>query len=128
MVRRCGSWSPDLMRSELIRVDPKRGKRAITTFKVRERYRGWTLVECQPLTDRAHQIRVHLKHKGFPIVADRLYGGRPLLLSSLKREYRLKPGVTERPLMSRVALHVQEIQIPHPVTGELKTITSELPK
>ena len=91
-----------------MRVDPKHGKQARTAFEVREQFRGFTLVECRPFTGRTHQIRVHLKHWGLPICGDRVYGGRPLLLSELKDEYRLKPGKTERPLIATVALHADE--------------------
>ena len=62
------------------------------------------------------------------IVGDELYGGKPLWLSRLKKDYRLKPGREERPLLSRVALHAEELQLPHPVTGELVTITAPMPK
>jgi 23S rRNA-/tRNA-specific pseudouridylate synthase len=61
-------------------------------------------------------------------VADQLYDGKNLWLSRLKRDYRLKPGREERPLLSRVALHAEELSLPHPVTGETVTITAPLPK
>jgi 23S rRNA-/tRNA-specific pseudouridylate synthase len=85
-------------------------------------------LRCTPLTGRTHQIRIHLKHAGFPIVGDQLYGGKQLWLSRLKRDFRLKPGKEERPLMSRVCLHAEELTLPHPVTNELVTIKSEWPK
>ena len=112
----------------LMRVDEKGGKRSQTQFEVREKFSGYALVKCQPLTDRAHQIRVHLRHLGLPIVGDALYGGSPLLLSRLKSDYRLKPNQTERPLISRVALHAEELMLPHPVTGTTTTITAPWPK
>jgi 23S rRNA-/tRNA-specific pseudouridylate synthase len=56
------------------------------------------------------------------------YGGRPLLLSSLKRNYRLKPDQIEHPLMARTALHAEAFTLPHPVTGEALTITAPWPK
>lgn len=112
----------------LIRVDEKAGKRSRTQFEVREKFDGYTLLQCQPLTDRLHQIRVHLRHAGVPIVGDALYGGSPLLLSRLKSEYRLKPSKTERPLISRVALHAEGLTLRHPVTGVTITITALWPK
>jgi len=62
------------------------------------------------------------------IVGDELYGGKFLWLSRLKKDYRLKPGREERPLISRVALHSEELQFSHPVTNETVTIKSEWPK
>lgn len=112
----------------IIRVDPKRGKKAMTRFQVRERFDGWTWIECQPMTGRTHQIRVHLRSLGLPIVGDPLYGGKPLWLSRLKSDYRLKPEREERPLIGRLALHAEELALPHPVTGEVITIQSPLPK
>jgi 23S rRNA-/tRNA-specific pseudouridylate synthase len=112
----------------LIRVDPKQGKRARTTFEVRERFEGWTLLTCRPSTERTHQIRVHLKHARLPIVGDSLYGGKPLWLSRLKSDYHLKGDREERPLMGRVALHAEELTLVHPVTGQSLTIEAPWPK
>jgi RluA family pseudouridine synthase len=112
----------------LMRVDSKKGKKSLTRFKVREQFRGYTLVECQPLTGRTHQVRVHLKHWGLPICGDGPYGGGPLLLSHLKSDYRLKAGKTERPLIDTVALHAERLELPHPVTGQPVVITAEWPK
>jgi RluA family pseudouridine synthase len=111
-----------------VRVDAKHGKKSRTQFDVLERFSGYTLLKCRPLIDRTHQIRVHLRHAGLPIAGDSLYGGRPLLLSSLKREYRLKGDKTERPLMNRVALHAEQLSIVHPATGGTVTITAPWPK
>ncbi len=119
---------PHPLKVGLIRVDPKQGKKSITRFKTVENFAGYSLVECRPLTGRTHQIRVHLKHQGFPIVGDALYQGHPLLLSRLKPGYRLKPGRVERPLMERVALHAAELLVAHPVTGLPVEIKSPLPK
>ena len=111
-----------------MRVDPKHGKKSRTLFDVREQFRGYALVQCRPFTRRTHQIRVHLKHWGLPICGDRVYGGRPLLLSELKDNYRLKTGKTERPLISTVALHAEEFTIAHPVTGAEIKIIAPWPK
>ena len=120
------SLGPHPLQSGVARVDPKHGKRARTEFAVRERFpaAGCMLLECRPLTSRIHQIRVHLRHLRFPVIGDKIYGGPPLLLSSLKPSYRLKPGQTERPLISDVALHAEQLTFAHPVTGLETKITA----
>jgi RluA family pseudouridine synthase len=122
--------APHLLQTGVMRVDTKTGKPARTEFTVRERFpaAGCLLLECRPFTHRPHQIRVHLKHLRLPIIGDQIYGGPPLLLSSLKSDYRLKPGQTERPLISDVALHSEQLRIAHPVTGVETKITAPLPK
>ena len=120
--------APHPVKTGLMRVDVKHGKRSRTRFEVLEKFSGWTLLRCEPLTGRTHQIRVHLRHAGCPVVGDELYGGRPLWLSRLKRDYRLKRGREERPLIARVALHAEHLTLPHPVTGETLTITAPWPK
>jgi 23S rRNA-/tRNA-specific pseudouridylate synthase len=120
--------APHPFKVGLMRVDPKKGKRARTLFETLETFSGYTLLKCEPLTDRTHQVRAHLRHVKLPIVGDELYGGRPLLLSRLKRDYRLKAGKTEKPLMARVALHAEELTLPHPVTNDPLTITAPWPK
>jgi len=111
-----------------VRVDPRRGKRAVTRFSTAERFSGWTLLHCEPLTARPHQIRVHLRWAGLPIVGDGVYGGKPLLLSRLKGGYRLKPGQAEHPLLNRVALHAEQLTVPHPATRRLLNVNAAWPK
>jgi RluA family pseudouridine synthase len=109
-------------------VDSRGGKQAHTRFEVVERFDRWTLVKCEVLIHRPHQIRVHLKYARLPVVGDSLYGGKPLWLSRLKPSFRLKPHKTERPLLGQAALHAESLTLPHPVTGAPLTITSPLPK
>lgn len=109
----------------LMRVVTKSGKASQTEFTLTERFAGWSLIHCRPLTGRTHQIRVHLAHSGHPICGDILYGGHALLLSRFKRNYRLKPGHEERPLLATTALHAESLELEHPVTG--KTIQAMAP-
>ena len=109
-------------------MDEKNGKASQTFFELLEKFNGYSLLQCRPVTGRTHQIRVHLRQAGLPIVGDALYGGSPLLLSRLKSEYRLKPNKTERPLIDRVALHAAELKLTHPVTGSEIAITAPWPK
>jgi len=122
--------APHAVQPGLMRVDKDNGKAAKTKITLLENFTraGYALVTCEPATDRPHQIRVHLSHVDLPIVADELYGGKKLWLSRLKKDFRLKPGHEERPLLARTALHAEELTLPHPVTGELVTIKSEWPK
>jgi RluA family pseudouridine synthase len=109
--------APHPLQMGVVRVDPKDGKRSETAFAVRERFDGCLLLECRPCPDRPHQIRVHLRHLRLPLVGDELYGGRPLFLSSLKSDYRLKRGRPEHALMARPALHLEQASMSHPATG-----------
>ena len=119
---------PHPARPGLVRVDPKHGKRCVSRFEVVERFRGYTLLDGRPRTDRTHQIRVHLQNVGLSLVGDALYGGHPLLLSRLKPDYRPKLHEPERPLLGRAALHLAELRLAHPVTGAEVVIVSPWPK
>ncbi len=55
------------------------GKNAVTNFKVLERFKDYTLIECELETGRTHQIRVHMKYIGHPLVGDPLYGPRKII-------------------------------------------------
>lgn len=111
-----------------VHVNPRQGKQSRTRFTVLEKFTRWTLLQCEPVTGRLHQVRVHLRFAGLPVVGDELYGGKPLWLSRLKRNYRLKPNHVERPLLGRPALHGESLSLPHPVTGEIVTMEAKWPK
>jgi RluA family pseudouridine synthase len=101
-----------------LRVDSRNGQRARTEFTVREDFDGYLLLECRPRSGPTQQIRAHLKHLRLPMVGDDVYGGPPLWLSTLKTEYRLKPGRSEKPLISRAALHSEQLTIRQPGADE----------
>ena len=101
------------------------GKVASTFYRVVERFRGYSLVLCEPKTGRTHQIRVHMAHIGCPIVADKLYSGRDrLTLGDL-----IGPDSPEadRVLIARQALHAHHLKLTHPRTGAPMELTSPLP-
>jgi RluA family pseudouridine synthase len=120
--------APHLTQIGVMCADSRRGKRSLTLFEVRQRFARYTLLQCEPLTDRPHQIRVHLRSLRLPVVGDPLYGGRPLLLSRLKPDYRLKPNHTERPLIAQPAIHAESLALPHPVSAEPLSIIAPWPK
>lgn len=117
----------DDRRPGLMRVAPQ-GLAARTEVTVAERFPGISLLRCRVFLGRRHQLRVHLRHARFPVFGDRLYACHALLLSNLKRSYRLKPGHTERPLVDRAAVHVEQVDFLHPVNGNPVSITAPLPK
>jgi RluA family pseudouridine synthase len=120
--------APHPVKTGQMHVDKREGMKAKTQFEVLEQFSDWCLLRCTPRTGRMHQIQIHLKHAGFPIVGEELYGGKKLWLSRLKKDYRLKEGREERPLISRAALHAEELQLTHPVTNEVLKITAPWPK
>ena len=89
-------------------VAAKSGKEAITYYWKKEGIGGlFSLIEAQPKTGRTHQIRVHLASIGYPVVGDKLYGGR---------------------MASRMFLHASFIEFSHPHTKKKISFTSSLPK
>jgi 23S rRNA-/tRNA-specific pseudouridylate synthase len=100
-----------------VRVDRDRGRTARTSWRVLETSRGLSLLEVRPRTGRTHQIRVHLRHLGFPIVGDPTYGDR-----GINRIMRGKYALW------RQWLHAREVRLAHPVTGEDLCISAPLPE
>lgn len=90
----------------------KKGKMAVTDYKVVEQWPLYSLLQFQIHTGRTHQIRVHMQSIGHSIVCDELYGdGQPFLLSNIKRKYRLsEKDEHEKPLLSRLALHAYKLE------------------
>jgi len=112
-----------------MKVATNGGMKAETNINLAKRWRRHSLVEAEPITGKTHQIRVHLEHIGCPIVADRIYGrDNGLYLSSIKKDYRFKYNLPEKPLIGRLALHAAEISFQHPFTGQKVKIEAPLPK
>ncbi|MGE3800171.1 MAG: RluA family pseudouridine synthase [Candidatus Kapaibacterium sp.] len=104
------------------------GKESVTILRRRELFQGFTLIEAQPLTGRQHQIRVHCKAVGLPLLVDHLYGAQDAFyLSAIKRKFR-DYGREERPLIDRQTLHAASLTVQHPSTGEQVTFEAEPPK
>jgi 23S rRNA pseudouridine1911/1915/1917 synthase len=93
------------------------GKPAQTVWQVKERFKGYTLLELFPKTGRTHQLRVHLSHIGHPIVGDTMYGGKQITTRDLLGETRITKDETQNadvPLITRQALHAHRLQFVHP--------------
>jgi 23S rRNA pseudouridine1911/1915/1917 synthase len=101
----------------------KRGKDALTLWKVRERYGVTTLLEVEIKTGRTHQIRVHLSDRGYPVIGDAVYGNSakintvkdPLLKATIKA-------------FNRQALHATQLSFIHPQKGERVVFTADMPQ
>jgi 23S rRNA pseudouridine1911/1915/1917 synthase len=104
-------------------VRPETGKEAITFYEVLETFRGFSLLKLTPKTGRTHQIRVHLSHIKHPIVADDMYGGKPVYPWQLKNA---DPAI-EAPVIARCALHAWTISFKHPTTEKIVSFEAPLP-
>lgn len=89
----------------------RKGKEAVTDYKLLEEFKMYAWMQFQIHTGRTHQIRIHMKNIGHPIVCDPLYGdGKGLLLSSFKSKFKLSLNEEEeRPLLNRLALHASKL-------------------
>jgi len=88
-------------------ITHRKGKESLTDYEVLEGFGIYSLVQFQIHTGRTHQIRVHMKEIGHPVVCDPLYGdGKPVLISAIKKKYNLsKNELEEKPILGRLALH-----------------------
>lgn len=105
----------------------KKGRRALTIWRIEQAYRHGALLRIFPKTGKTHQIRVHLRAIGHPLMVDPLYNPTPrhqagVYLSQYKRGYRPKPGEDERPLISRLTLHAERLRFIHPDGREMELI------
>ena len=107
----------------------RKGKESITDYEVLEDFKIFSWIQFQIHTGRTHQIRVHAKHIGHPVVCDELYGdGKPILLSSLKHKFKLsKNELEERPILNRLGLHALSLQFAT-TKEEILKLEAPLPK
>ncbi len=107
----------------------KKGKESITEYEVLEKFKLFSWMQFRILTGRTHQIRVHMKFLGHPIVCDVLYGdGKPVFISQLKSRYKLSQSEDEeRPLLNRMALHSSQLSFKG-LKGEEYNLEAPLPK
>ncbi len=97
------------------------GKPAVTHYRIRERYRAHTRIECRLETGRTHQIRVHMAYRKLPLIGDPLYGGH----------LRLPRGATPELAdalrgFRRQALHAERVEFAQPRSGE--TVVAQAPR
>ncbi|MCX7922962.1 MAG: RluA family pseudouridine synthase [Clostridia bacterium] len=92
-------------------VNTKNGRRAVTYFKVLERFKDATFIELKLETGRTHQIRVHMSYIGYPVVGDPIYGK--------KRQKFVTEGQV---------LHAKTLGFVHPATSEYVEFESEIPE
>lgn len=106
-----------------------KGKPAQTLYEVVHDFQLYSFVRFRILTGRTHQIRLHCKHLGNPIVCDAVYGdGQPVKVSSFKKNYHLgKHTEEEKPLLGRLALHASELSLTG-LHGEPLQFNAPLPK
>lgn len=92
-------------------VNTKTGRRAVTYFKVLERFKNATVIEVRLETGRTHQIRVHMSYIGYPILGDEVYGRK-------KQKYDI----------GGQALHAKTLGFEHPITGKYMEFQADLPE
>jgi 23S rRNA pseudouridine1911/1915/1917 synthase len=107
----------------------RKGKEALTDYEVLKGFGIYSWLQFQIHTGRTHQIRVHAKEFGHPIVCDELYGdGKPVFISSLKHKFKLsKNELEERPIFNRLALHASQLKFVLP-NGKKIELEVPLPK
>lgn len=118
----------------------RKGKISLTNYKVLEDYGIYSLIEFEIQSGRTHQIRVHAKYTGHPIICDPVYGDdKPVLLSSFKKKYKLSQDeLEERPIISRLGLHSfslhfkdvnhKDFFIEAPLPKDMKALLQQLKK
>lgn len=98
-------------------VTVKGSKRALSYYKILERFKGYTLLEVKLSTGRTHQIRVHMNYIKHPVIGDPVYGGKKM------DDINIVPGC-----INRQALHAYKISFIHPGTKKQMEFTSKIPE
>ncbi len=114
-------------RKKMAVVVPQSGKRAVTLYKIVEPLEWATLLAFRLETGRTHQIRVHAKHMGHPILGDATYGARTKRWASASSQRRASLKRLSG-LLRRQALHAKDLKFVHPRTGETVALTTALPQ
>lgn len=120
-------------------------RQSLTLYRLRERYRGYSLVELELKTGRTHQARVHMSYSGLPLVGDILYGGEPVGPAELVnppaaagsrpnlnfardraegQRFEQATAARDDLIMATAALHATLLRIRHPVTGKDMTFVA----
>ena len=99
-------------RNRLRMAVDKNGKEAITRYKVLKRFKNYTYIECELLTGRTHQIRVHMKDMGYPLLGDLTY-------SKVDRNFKELDGQI---------LHAYYLEMNHPTTNERIKFKTDVPE
>ncbi len=107
----------------------QRGKESLTDYEVEQDFGIFSWMKFRIHTGRTHQIRVHMKELGHPLVCDDLYGdGKPILLSGIKSKFKLsKSELEERPILNRLALHAHILRLTDS-SGERFEWIAQIPK
>lgn len=106
-----------------IRIVTSEGYESITHYKVEAAYESGSIVRIRLETGRTHQIRVHMRHLGHPLIADRMYGPGGELETGIIPDKLADDGFP----IQRQALHAVQLGLTHPGTGEWITFTAPLP-
>ena len=114
-------------RKVMTTFDDDQGKKAITHFKVIERFGYVTLIECRLETGRTHQIRAHMKHLGHPLFNDLEYNGDRIVKGTSFSKYKQFVDNCFK-LLPGQALHAKSLGFTHPKSGEKLVFDSNLPE
>lgn len=116
----------DRLRMAVFPEDGDKGKHAVTHYEVLERLGPVSVVRCVLETGRTHQIRVHMRHIGHPLLNDERYGGNEILRGERTASYRRFVANCFE-LCPRQALHARTLGFVHPATGQEMFFSSEVP-